>query len=285
MEWAKATFSQLLKLAVERLQAAGCDGAALDARLLLQEASGFDRSRLLIRENDRVPLDVIDQFENYIARREAREPVFRILGAREFHGLSLKLGPDTLEPRDDTECLVEVALDQISDKAASLRFLDLGTGSGAVVLALLSELPNARAVATDMSIETLKIAQDNATDHGLHKQLELVHGSWLEPVEGRFDFIVSNPPYIATKVVNKLAPEVLNHDPRVALDGGKDGLDAYREILKSACDYLKKDGFLAFEIGYDQLVTVKSLGESLGWNFIAVGRDLSGNDRAMTFKR
>lgn len=283
--WEEATYLQLLNLASKQLAVAGCNSSELDARLLLQAASGFDRSGLIGRGDECCPKEVYENYAQLIARREGREPVHRILGEREFHGLSLKLGSETLEPRDDTECLIESVLERIEDRNASLRFLDLGTGSGAIALALLSELLKAKAVATDVSGTALKVAQDNAIAHHMEERIVFVEGDWFQPVEGKFDFIASNPPYICSTIVDNLEPEVLDHDPRQALDGGMDGLDAYRVILKDASSYLKAKGFLVLEIGYDQLDQVTALGENLGWRLAAQNCDLSGNDRALVFIR
>lgn len=281
---ADASFAALLEQAVNRLAKAGCAMPHKDADLLLQSASGLERAGLIARGADRCPEDVAEVFSGYILRREKREPVFRILGEREFHGLALKLSSETLEPRDDTECLVDLVLEMLPERKAGLRFLDLGTGSGAIALALLHELQNARAVATDISTATLEVACRNAATHGLEPRFRAVESSWFDEVDGVFDFVVSNPPYIESHVVDHLEPEVLQYDPRVALDGGADGLDAYRAIFQTAASFLTNDGFLGFEIGHNQLQSVTALGEEYGWHRVNHAQDLGGNDRAVVFR-
>ena len=212
-------------------------------------------------------------------------PLWRAIGHRSFHGLDLILGTETLEPRDDTETLVEAALSCIIDRTEAIRFVDLGTGTGAVALALLSELPNARAVLTDISRQALDIAAQNAATHGFADRVETRQGNWLEPLEGQFDMIVSNPPYIASAVVDGLDATVRDHDPRRALDGGTDGLDAYRIILADGQSYTAPDGHLCLEIGYDQRASVGALAALLGWRMTAAHQDGGRRDRALVFRR
>lgn len=209
------------------------------------------------------------------------EPVHRVIGRREFHGLDLALGPETLEPRDDTEALVALAAEHAPVDA---RLLDLGTGTGAVALALLVDLPRATALMTDANADALRVARANAEANGFSDRVRFALGSWLEPVEGRFDAIVSNPPYIASATVDALDPAVRLHDPRLALDGGQDGLDAYRAILAGAAAHLVPGGFLALEIGYDQLDAVTRLAGRGGWRLEEARRDLGGRDRAVLLR-
>ena len=211
-----------------------------------------------------------------VRRVVAGEPVHRVVGRREFHGLDLALAPATLEPRDDTEALVSLALER-----PFRRFADLGTGPGTVGLALASERPDARGVLTDLSAEALAVAWSNAERLGLAGRLDFHEGSWCAPLGGRFDLIASNPPYIATDVLATLDRAVRDHDPVLALDGGRDGLDAYRAILASAADHLTPDGVLALEIGYDQAAALSGLANEFGWRVDALRRDLGGRDRAV----
>ncbi|MFD0915050.1 peptide chain release factor N(5)-glutamine methyltransferase [Pseudahrensia aquimaris] len=281
------SYGVLLKAATSRLvQALGDDGTRnTEARLLLQHASGFDRAGLLVRDADIADASVIDAYQTMIAQREAGKPVFRIIGGREFHGLNLQLSSETLEPRDDTEALVDGVLSMIKDRTASVRFADLGTGSGAIALALLSELPNASCVASDVSQDALKTAQRNAVLCGFGDRFEPVHGSWFEPLCGKFDFLVSNPPYIPSRTVDSLDREVLAHDPRAALDGGEDGLDAYRVLLRDGAAFVDNGGFLAVEIGYDQRESVPLLGLEHGWTLALALQDLGERERALVFTR
>ncbi|MEL7230217.1 MAG: peptide chain release factor N(5)-glutamine methyltransferase [Pseudomonadota bacterium] len=278
-----ATFATLLASATKRLSAANLPDAPREARLLLQHAAGMDNTRLLLAENEPAPRSAATLYETFIARRLNREPVFRIIGKREFHGMDFLLNADTLEPRDDTETLVETVLARIDDRSAPLRFADLGTGTGIIALALLAELPNATATATDISENALVAAQNNAKSLGLAERFCVQQGPWLKPLVDRFDFIVSNPPYIPSPIVDELDPEVLHHDPRRALDGGKDGLDAYRAILRDAATHLSANGFLAIEIGYDQKEDVTRLAQHHGWQSIAAAQDLNGADRVLIF--
>ena len=225
----------MLRAATAFLDQAGKADAAIDARRLVAYALGIDRETLLREPEFKPDAVALTRLAAFLARRAAHEPVARIVGEREFYGLSLAVGPATLDPRPDTETVVTIALHlaQRMDRGGDgpLRILDLGTGSGAIVLALLSELPDAVAVATDISPAALEIAHANADRHGLADRIRFHELHWLDQVDGRFDLIVANPPYISTAEIADLAAEVARWDPRAALDGGPDGLDAYRAIL------------------------------------------------------
>jgi release factor glutamine methyltransferase len=217
-----------------------------------------------------------------IARREAREPVSRILGEREFHGRPFRVTPDTLDPRPDTETLVQMAL-ALMPKTA--RFLELGAGTGAVAVTLLAERPECFGVATDISAAALAVARGNAERHGVADRLRLLEGSWFEPVSGVFDIIVSNPPYIPAGDIAGLSPDVRSFDPRLALDGGADGLDAYRAIAAGAADRLVPGGHVAVEIGAGQAAEVAAIFLLAG--FLPAGQhlDLGGHVRCLAFQR
>ena len=208
-------------------------------------------------------------------------PLFRAIGRREVNGLAFAISPDTLEPRDDTVALASLAFRHARSDA---RFADLGTGTGLVGLHLAWDLPAGRGVLTDVSEGALAVAKANAERLNVADQVEFACGSWLEPLEGTFDVIVSNPPYIATDVIPTLDPSVRDHDPHLALDGGADGLDAYRAILRDAGAYLRKGGFLALEIGYDQREAVVRLADALGWRLFDKRRDMGGHVRALAFR-
>ncbi|MEM9732124.1 MAG: peptide chain release factor N(5)-glutamine methyltransferase [Pseudomonadota bacterium] len=291
------TFVTLLASATKTLSDAHLPNAHLpdaqrEARLLLQHASGLDSTALLLAENDPVSQNTARLFEAYIQRRLSGEPVFRIIGRREFHGMDFHLNAETLEPRDDTETLVEAVLAQIEDRNQPLRFADIGTGTGIIPISLLAELGSATAFATDTASHACEAARMNGEKLGYASRLTVVEGNWFEPLctqgdqagQGSpFDFIVSNPPYIATNVVDGLSPEVLQHDPRRALDGGEDGLDAYRVLLDGAAKHLNPHGFLALEIGFDQKDSVIDLARTKGWALLAAQKDLGGQDRALIF--
>ncbi|HRD75237.1 MAG TPA: peptide chain release factor N(5)-glutamine methyltransferase, partial [Hyphomicrobiaceae bacterium] len=219
-----------------------------------------------------------------LTRRLAREPVWRILGQRAFYGLELQIGPAVLDPRPDTETLVDVVLEATADAgaAAPLRILDLGTGSGAILLALLHERPSARGVGVDRSAAALQIARRNGEQLGLNDRVAWIESDWFAGVSGRFDVIVSNPPYIPTGEIAGLDPEVRNHDPRAALDGGGDGLDAYRAIVAGVAQHLAPGGLVAFEIGDIQGPAVSALMFSAGLELVGgVRRDLSERPRVV----
>ena len=275
------TFAQLEAWGCDEVRRAGFSVSRQEVKLLLMAATGLDKAGLIGAAHDEVGTDAKAKFSAFIQRRLEREPVHRILGHREFHGLELALNEATLEPRDDTECLVELALAQVKDRNAELRLLDLGTGTGAVALALLQELPNARALATDRQAAALQMAMANAEGNGLSDRFSPLQSDWFADITGQFELIVSNPPYIASEALESLEPEVTRFDPMLALDGGADGLDAYREILGRAREFLTPDGRVVLEIGYDQLRSVSDLAVANDWKIMQTAQDLVGQDRAI----
>ena len=282
------TLGALQDSARKALADAGIESAALDARMLVQEATGCSHADLLIRRQAAVTPEAAARLADWIARRARGEPVFRILGWREFRGLRLRLSPGVLEPRPDTETLVEHALPFLRDAAArsagAARVLDLGCGSGAIALALLSEEPGAVAVGVDISVDALATARRNAAENGLAARFEARQSRWYEAVEGRFDLILSNPPYIATREIDSLAPEVRLHDPLAALDGGPDGLDAYREISARALEFLAANGHFLVEIGAGQAEAVRQIFAASGLELRSVRHDLAGIERSLAFR-
>lgn len=272
-----------LKAAESRLEAAGVDPAGFEARQLLMSGAGLTRSDLTARPEGRLTEDDLSRLEILMVRRLSREPLSHILGSQPFWTLDLKVTRDVLTPRADTETIVDAALEAVSDRNAPLRFLDIATGSGAIALALLSELPRARAVATDISPAALDIARENALRHGLSERLELVETSWADGLGGPFDLVVSNPPYIASAVIDTLEPEVREHEPRLALDGGRTGLDPYPNLFAEARRLLAPGGAGVFEIGYDQGSATLALARAAGASRAVLRADLGGNDRAVVF--
>jgi release factor glutamine methyltransferase len=265
---------------------AGIDTPELDARLLLEWVTCADRLEVLTSPERNIDAAEAAALHDAMKRRLAHEPVHRIMGRRGFYGLEFELSPDTLEPRPDTECLVELALKHCRGRGdAALKLLDLGTGTGIISISLLAQLPNARAVATDISPGALEICGRNAATNGVLARLTCVQSNWFDAIEGRFDIIVSNPPYIPTAVISSLSPEVREFDPARALDGGADGLDAYRALANGAAAHLEADGFAAVEIGHDQRASVCGIFEDAGFALIEAVRDLGGNDRALIFTR
>lgn len=283
-----STLGPLLRHVRRVLEAAGVAEAALDARLIVEHATGATRTDLLLSPGRAVTPEGARAAAAMLERRLAGEPVFRILGHREFHGLRLALSPGTLEPRPDTEALVDLALPHVRAMAArhgACRILDLGTGTGAVALALLKEEPLATALATDISQDALATAAANADMTGMATRFRTVRSDWFEAVEGRFHLVVSNPPYIASNEVELLAREVREHDPRAALDGGPDGLDAYRAIAAGVERHLEADGMVAVEIGIGQAHAVEAIFARHGFRLAERAEDLGGVLRVVAFGR
>jgi release factor glutamine methyltransferase len=282
------TLDSLLAESRDKLKAAGIEAAALDARHLVSGLLGLSRAALVTRGGEPVGEADAARIRAAIERRAAHEPVHRILGEREFFGLNLKLSKDTLEPRPDTETLVDCLIPHVRRIAArkgSCRIIDLGTGTGAICLALLNAVLDARGLGTDISDNALQTARENARRNGLAERFETLRSNWFEAVEGRFDVIVSNPPYIRSSVIPELDPEVKYHDPVAALDGGDEGLDAYRAIALHAGRHLETGGLLGLEIGFDQKQAVTALFEAQGFRLLSGVKDLGGNDRVLLFEQ
>jgi len=266
---------------VARLKAAGLETPDLDARLLLMEATGLSRTELVVNNHDVMPSQAARLLESYVGRRLSGEPIDAIFGHQEFYGRRFDISKDVLSPRPETEGLVGHALQRL-EGLGSPRILDLGTGSGAILITLLLESPAAAGVGIDMSPAALTMARRNAKVHGLRSRAEWMQSDWYENVEGLFDMVVSNPPYITDAAMEALAPEVANFDPDMSLRGGLDGLEAYAKILAGAGDYLRPGGALILEIGYDQGRSVPTMMGAAGFSNIALYQDLSGHDRVVT---
>lgn len=269
----------LIRAAEERLTALGVEEARLDLLYLAERAFGIPVGRLRRADALRVPEDQVATFQALVARRAMREPVQRILGDWEFWGLSLALGPETLIPRPDTETLVEAVLKARPDRTRPWRILDLGTGTGAILLALLSEYPQAFGVGVDLSPDAAAVARGNARSLGLADRASFLAGSWVDALTGRFDIILSNPPYIPDADIATLAPEVARFEPWRALAGGADGLDPYRHLVQAAPPLLSDGGLLGFEHGADQGPVVADLLRGAGLADVVTIRDLGGRDR------
>jgi release factor glutamine methyltransferase len=226
----------------------------------------------------------LEAFEGMVARRCRREPVSRILGRREFWSLPFEVGPATLDPRPDSETLVSAVLSEIGDRAADLSIIDLGTGTGCLLLALLSELPQATGAGIDISAEAIEVARRNATALGLAARARFLPDDWARDVAGPSDIVISNPPYIESDAITRLATEVAVHDPRAALDGGTDGLDAYRALLPQAKRLLKPGGLLALEIGQGQGEAIRGLACAAGLRDSGSASDLAGIERCLLFR-
>ncbi|SDF91269.1 release factor glutamine methyltransferase [Limimonas halophila] len=276
-----ATVGELLRDARARLGDAGVETPARDARLLLAAALDVDVSALIGADREPVAAGARERFAAMLSQREGRMPVSRILGRSEFWSLPLRVGPATLDPRPETETLVQAALDRLPDRADGHRVLDLGTGTGCLLLALLSELPNAWGVGTDASAEAAATAAGNARDLGLAGGAAFAVMDWADALAGRFDVIVSNPPYVRADELAGLAPEVAGHDPRAALVGGGDGLTAYRRVLPAIARLLAPGGVAAVEVGRGQADSVRGLAERAGLRAGAPVADLAGIARCV----
>ena len=266
----------------DRFRAAAIDTPELDARLLAQKTFAVDAMGLVRRERDTATPEALKALDQFAQRRLAGEPISRIAGEKEFWGLSFALNDDTLVPRPETEQLVQEGLAFLEGKR-SPRLADLGTGSGAIAIAMLDALPKAKAIATDISDEALVAARANAERHRVAARVEFRKGAWWQAVPHTelFDLIVSNPPYIATDAILELSPEVRLFDPKAALDGGWDGLEAYRAIAAQAARRLNPGGRLLLEIGFNQGETVSRMIGRAGFGKVEVLKDLAGLDRVV----
>lgn len=274
------TVREARRLLARSLLRASSPSPGLDARLLVEGSLGMEHA-----DPDMIlPAEALARLENFSARRLAGEPVWRILGEREFWGLPFRLSPATLEPRPDSETIVETALAQLAGRRdEELGLLDLGTGTGCLLIALLSELPRARGVGIDLSEEACRTAAGNAALNGVDGRVAFRQGSWTENLAGRFDLIVSNPPYIPSAEIATLSVEVREHDPMLALDGGADGLAPYRLFASSLQPLLAPGGVIVLEIGAGQGPDVVALMREGGFGFRGSRNDLGGHERALIF--
>ncbi len=276
-----ARVAGVLRDAAARLRDAGVDTPRLDARCLLGRAMDRDPGSFAGRGTDVVAPDAVLLFRRLLSRRLDREPVSRIVGEREFWSLTFELTDSVLDPRPDSETLVEAVLSAVPDRGAPVRLLDLGTGSGCLLAALLRELPAAAGVGVDVEPAALRVARRNLARHGLRRRARLVCANWGDALGGAFDVVVANPPYVALRDVDGLAPEVVDHDPRRALFGGDDGLDAYREIAPGLPRLLGPTGLAALEVGPGQARSVGPLLRRAGFAGIESRRDLAGVERCL----
>ncbi|MDE1900189.1 MAG: peptide chain release factor N(5)-glutamine methyltransferase [Alphaproteobacteria bacterium] len=293
-----------LRAAIDRLNIAGVDNPQLDARLLFCHALGLDRAGLLSQSRREPTIPEIKKIETLLQRREKRESVARIIGQREFWGLPFGMNEATLEPRPDSETLVEAVLssfrrkpessgsfsldpglrrnDAISCESFAPRILDLGTGTGCLLLALLHEWPHATGVGIDIAPRAVAQASQNAAGLGLDTRAAFRTGNWFDGITGKFDIIISNPPYIPAADIETLMPEVRDHDPRAALDGGADGLEPYRFLIPQLPAFLNANGFVIFEVGIDQAQDVAALLRAHAFADVAIHKDLGGIDRCVS---
>jgi release factor glutamine methyltransferase len=284
----KWTILELLKWTTDFFKSRDIQSPRTDAEVLLASALRMERIDLYVRYDQPLTAEELSQYKSMIKRRIRREPVAYIVGWKEFWSMDLRVSEAVLIPRPETECLVEKALALISEHAA-LHILDIGTGAGALALALASERPRCRILASDISVDALRIAGENARNHGLSERILFLCGSSCLPIKGGdpiLDMILSNPPYIRTAEIDRLQPEIFRFEPRAALDGGPDGLDCVREIIGSAHRFLKPHGYLLLEIGFDQREDVAQIAESVGcYEPASFDKDYSGHDRVVLMQK
>ena len=271
----------------QRLVEVGIDTPRLDARLIVAHVLGISSTQLFSYPEAQLNDVQLEQLENFTQRRLSREPIARILGYREFWSLKFKVDESTLVPRPDSETVVEAVLANIRNRDKFLSILDLGTGSGCLLLALLFELKSASGLGVDLSEEVLKIAIENAEFLGLNNRVRFQRSDWLKNIDGKekpFDIIISNPPYIPKDEIAHLEPDVSKFDPYLALSGGDDGLHAYREIMPKILEFLAFNGVIAVEIGMGQALDVVKCGEANGLKIDKILKDIAGLERVLIFR-
>ena len=277
----KMTYRECYEQGCRTLQAAGIEEATLDARLLLEAVCGTDRNDLLAHGEQPVMSQAEEKYLNWIRQRAEHIPLQQLTGEQDFMGLTFSVNEHVLIPRQDTEILVEEVLKELHDR---MRILDMCTGSGCILLSLLHYSNDCEGLGVDLSAEALEVAGQNVLKVLTPEKAEHAHflqSDLFEKVEGKFEIIVSNPPYIASAEVEKLMPEVRDHEPRMALDGTEDGLHFYRRIIKEAGKHLVNSGMLFFEIGYDQGQAVSELMRAQGYREVQVVQDYAGLDRVV----
>lgn len=279
---------QILQLALieakKSLKESGCESAFLDAELLLAHCLGKSREFVIGRPEYMLSENEMEAYRSVITRRKNREPVAKIIGRKEFWGREFLVNGKTLDPRPDSESLIEAILETFPDKNSELNIIDFGTGTGCLLITALSEYQNSQGIGVDIDRDTLDIAKENAQKLGLAKRSKFILNDWAEGVTGKFDLIISNPPYIKNSDIEKLAPEVSVHEPYAALAGGDDGLDCYRLLAPSMKNLLKKHGHLIFEFGMGQEEAVKTIIEQYGLKFVSFKKDMAGVIRCIVAK-
>ncbi len=288
------TFGEVLQIGINRLKEARISDAKRDAEELMLYLMHEERKFLFLHYRDDTDEDHADAFFEMVDRRAAGEPLQYIVGSQEFMGLPFEVNESVLIPRQDTESLVELALEKAKEKKRSLSVLDMCCGSGAIAVSVAHFLPKAKVTACDISADALEVAKRNAEKNGVAGRIEFLQSDLFSvqkkkktvPIKETFDMILSNPPYIPTAVIGTLQREICEHEPLGALDGGEDGLDFYRRIVKDARANLKKDGLLMMEIGSDQAEAVTALLEAEdAYEEIEVHRDLAGLDRIVACRK
>jgi release factor glutamine methyltransferase len=286
------TFSNVLKDAADTLSSNHIEQARLEAGLLLAHVLGLRKEDLIIHPDRELTDPQEEKFQQLIERRCVKEPLAYIVGHREFWSLKFKVNPKVLVPRPETEGVIERLLNLAGDETdeKAIRILDVGTGSGILAIVSVLEFPKSRVTAVDNSSDALEIAQENALENRVADRIEFLKmdlmSDWTLPKNDLYDYILSNPPYIPSRELEQLMPDVRDYEPRVALDGGPDGLVCYRCIVANAFPYLKPGGHLIFEVGDDQAEPVEQILQAHGgWDEIEIVQDLSGRDRVVSARR
>ena len=280
------TLATLRKKIEARLRKTGIEEASLDARLLISHIIPVTEIDFAINADQTVSNEQQNLIDVLVQKREKRIPMSQIFGEKEFWSLSFKVTKDTLTPRPDSETLIEVALNEFEDKNATLSILDLGTGSGCLLLTLLSELKNATGLGIDVSTSAIKVANENATNLSLNNRATFLKSDWFEKLSKtkKFDLIIANPPYIGLNEKPELTPEVCEHEPYSALFAGEEGLDDYRIIAADISSYMSEKSIIILEIGYRQSSAVIDIFEQKGFKNINVFQDLGGRDRCLLIR-
>jgi release factor glutamine methyltransferase len=275
------TIGSLVKWATDDFRARGIENPRLDAEVLVAHALKMDRTRVIIESMRPLDPTELAMLRELVKRRRSREPIAYLRGEREFYGRSFKVDPRVLIPRPDTEALVDVALERTADRSLSMRLLDLCTGSGCVAITIARQRPTSRVLATDISADALRVARENALRLGAYN-VALRESDLFAAVPERFDIVTANPPYIASSEVPTLMPDVRDFEPRLALDGGTDGLDLIRRIIDEAPGHLERDGILATEVGAGEARAVHALFEAAGYREIRIDRDYGKIERVVS---
>ena len=270
------TAAQAMAAAAARLRAAGVPDPARDARLLLAHAASVDAARVTLIAPEEIAPEIAERFENLVSLRAVRVPVSHLVGARAFYGRDFQISGEVLDPRPETETLIELALDAPFDS-----LLDLGTGSGCILVSLLAERSEATGLGVDLSEAACLQASANALRHGVESRARIAKSDWFSDVEGRFDLIVSNPPYLALDEMAHVAPELARYEPQMALTDGGDGLSVYRIIADQAQSYLTPAGRVLVEIGHQQGDAVQAIFRAAGWGRVTLAHDLDGRARVV----
>lgn len=275
--------SKVLQKAKEELRSAKIESDVLDSMILLCHSLNFSREQVVFNPDLELTQNQIEIFFQLIARRKNREPISHIINKREFYGLDFFVDKNVLDPRADSESLIELVLENV-DKNKNLEILEIGSGSGCLIITLLKNLINAKGMAVDISKEAIAIAKKNSQTHQVDSRLEFIYSDIFEKISNKkFDIIISNPPYIKTKAIENLQDEVRLFEPRLALDGGIDGLNFYKRIAKESSNFLKKDGIIFLEVGDDQKKEVTEIFDAQNFKLQKVKKDLAGFERALMF--